>query len=290
MDLPRLRAIVLDNDETTGSYMIVFAFLRALAINKEHSYSELSKLFKRLAFWMFKYNVFRPGIRRLLRKIRDLKQLKSVDAIIMYTNQQDGDTEIVYTDDPGPYHDFINKPAHTIAYMMETVLEDKLFDHILTRDPEQLPEKDGSFPKTFNRIFKLYSNYAKDLSNIIFIDDYACPEFIRADGIEKLHKDAWYCIAPYTRNLSEVEIRDCIEYCFKDPIDREIMFHRIYKYYRRSMIRQREPSAPCEITVHELCDTLDYKFLYKDIFKKIFDESKKDKTHLKILHLLEHNG
>jgi hypothetical protein len=291
MEKPSLRAIVLDNDETTGSYMIVFSFLNALQKDRSHfKYSELAELFKKLAFWMFKNNVFRPGIRRLLSKIKTLKKTNSIDAVIMYTNQINGNVEISYEDEEGSFHDFINMPAKTIAYMMECLVGENVFDDIITRSPDQICEEDGIYPKSFRRILDLYPNYANDITNIIFIDDYACPRFIRADDIEKVHHDSWYCISPYMRRLSEVDIRNCIEYCYSDPIDREFMFYKVYKHYRHNMPKQRDDSAPCEVTIHELCDILDYKFIYQDIFNKIFDERETDKNHLKILSLLEDNG
>lgn len=291
MEKPSLRAVVLDNDETTGSYMLVFSFLNALYKHRSHfKHSELAELFKKLAFWMFKNNLFRPGIRRLLNKIKTLKKTNSIDAVIMYTNQNNGNVEVFYDDDEGPYHDFINMPAKTISYMMECLVGENIFDHILTRNPEQIPEEDGSYPKNFRRILDLYPNYANDITNIIFIDDYACPKHIRADSIEKVHHDSWYCISPYIRRLSEADIRNCIEYCYDEPIDREFMFYKVYKHYIHNMPKFTDDSAPCEVTIHELCDILDYKFIYQDIFKTIFEERESDKNHLKILSLLEDNG
>ena len=284
-----LRAIVLDNDETTGSYLLLFAFINAVQRDGDLTYAYLASLFRTLALWMVRHTVFRPGIRALLQKIRDLKSEKSIDAVIMYTNQTEGNLPISYLDERGEYPDFLNSPAKTIAYMLECLLQEKLFDHILTRPRQQLPEKGGFYPKRFERILNLYPEYPKDISRCVFIDDYACPQFIKAEGIEIIHSDSWYCIAPYVRILSEDEIYDCVNTCFQDKMYREQMFHRIRLYYKKHKSEARQ-TYPCEKSIHELCDFLDYKYIYSDIFNKILRGEEKDLNHCQLLTILEIDG
>jgi hypothetical protein len=257
-----LRALILDNDETTGSYMIVFAFIYAISFNMNLKHEYVANIFKRLAFWMFKNNVFRPGIRSLLKKILLLKKYNYLDAVIIYTNQQDSSNSYNYKDYSLEYPDFIKSPAKTIAYMMECLINEKLFDHILTRDPSQEPTSGGVFTKTFDRILQLYPNYPRDITNIVFVDDLASPDFIRANGIDKIHEDSWYCISPYIRNLKQYEIRDCILFCFQDSRDHENIFKRVYNYLN---IKRKSPQTFYETNENDfthLSNFLELKFIF----------------------------
>jgi hypothetical protein len=270
MEKRPLRAVILDNDETTGSYGILFAYIEAFKHDKVLTYNYLAGFFHSLAVWMYQYNIFRPGILNLLRKLKELKKSKSIDAVIMYTNQTDGKLQTKYLDEQGAYPDFLNSPARTIAYMLECLLGENLFDHILVRPSDLLPDKNGYYPKTFERVLNLYPERPKDITQCIFIDDYACPQFIKADGMQVIHEDAWYCISPHIRVLSEYDILNCVNMCFHDEKYREMMYGHINKFYKRYKPSTKETHLT-EKSIYHLCDCLDYKYVYSSILKTILD-------------------
>jgi hypothetical protein len=84
-----LRAVILDNDETTGSYAIVFAIVHVLQIAESKNQVFVGHVLERLAKWMVAQRVFRPGIRNFLGNLISLREDNKIDAIIMYTNQLD---------------------------------------------------------------------------------------------------------------------------------------------------------------------------------------------------------
>lgn len=79
-----LRAIVLDNDETTGSFL----GLKKLVENSEkEDYSEFIKEATELLTKPIKgRSAFRTGIETFLEKLYELKKQDKIDAVIMYTN------------------------------------------------------------------------------------------------------------------------------------------------------------------------------------------------------------
>jgi hypothetical protein len=77
-----LRAIILDNDETTGSYQLLALGLQK-AIGKGWSIEESVAY---LTTKLYSEGAFRNGIIDFLKTINDLRVTNKVDAVIMYTN------------------------------------------------------------------------------------------------------------------------------------------------------------------------------------------------------------
>lgn len=196
---PPLRAVVLDNDETTGSYGLLFAYLSILEQIPDLQQEILDYILQRLATWMVVHNVFRPGLRSLLRCCIALRRQKQIDAIIMYTNQYNSGTRF--------------SVPNAIAYMMNHLAGESVFDHILTR-PEH-PEQDGVYRKQFFRILDLFPGVPRDIRQITFFDDCALPNFIGHISIHPSATDesCWYKVTPYTRTLTQKDVYDSILYC-----------------------------------------------------------------------------
>ena len=227
-----LRAIILDNDETTGSYILVYSILIGVTMTNTLTRNDFCLILQRLARWMIIHNVFRPGLRTLLDTISTLRKGNAIDAIIMYTNQT-GEMEFLLENKK--YN--ISVPQ-SIAYMIDFLTDCKpFFDSILMRVEGTKPDPNGWFPKTFSRILNLYPNKPKDIRQIVFVDDLSTPEYIHAYDIPNTHKslESWYPIRPYYRYLSDHEIRECIRTCFEDIIDLQnhpYFFKDILDYYR----------------------------------------------------------
>ena len=216
---PPLRAVVLDNDETTGSYGILFAITQVLQQIDNLDLQSLQGIYQRLGNWMIVHNVFRPGLRSLLRCCLALRKQKRIDAILMYTNQTDSHTN--------------TSVPRAISYMMTCLLGEPVFDHILARPTH--PEQDGVYRKQFYRILDLYPGVPKDIREITFLDDYAVPDFICHAGIHKSATDekCWVKIEPYYRILSPKEVYECVIYCFQPVFqtDIQILVETVFQWY-----------------------------------------------------------
>jgi hypothetical protein len=212
-----LRAVVLDNDETTGSYGIVFAVLSVLQKQQGLSSNEILLVLNRLAKWMLEKEFFRPGLGPFIETLVELRENGSLDAILMYTNQVD----CTPFDARRQSNEFVHElysPAHAIAYMISYLVQDYVFEYILTRPlgTQQIPNT-GYFPKQFKRIFDLFPEKLVNTKHILFFDDLATPEILRDDGIAKvaIHSMSRVMVPPYRRQITEADIHDCINTCFK---------------------------------------------------------------------------
>lgn len=216
---PPLRAVVLDNDETTGSYGLLFAITQVLEQLQILDLPTIQGIYQRLGNWMIVHNVFRPGLRTLLRCCVALRKQKRIDAILMYTNQIDTHTNF--------------SVPRAIAYMMSALSGEQVFDHILSRPT--YPEQDGVYRKQFYRILNLYPDLPKDIREITFIDDYAVPDFICHAGIQKsaTSEKCWLKVEPYSRILSLKEVYECVVYCFQPVFcdDLQVLIDAVFQWY-----------------------------------------------------------
>lgn len=214
-----LRAIILDNDETTGSYTLVYSILIGITTVKGITQENYGIILKRLASWMVAHNVFRPGLKSVIETIAHLKKKMVIDTVIMYTNQTGEDIPINLKEG-----NRITSLPRTIAFMMEYLNDSKpVFDLILTRPLNAKYLLNGWCPKKFSRVLKFYPNKPKDIRKMVFVDDMGTPEYIYAHDIldTRKSKESWYPIPPYYRYLSTIEIHDCLRTCFEDIYDLE---------------------------------------------------------------------
>jgi hypothetical protein len=200
-----LRAVILDNDETTGSYVIVFSILQILRCCKNKSDSFVKSILNKLYEWMILHNCFRPGLRNLLETLIRLRKNNQIEAIIMYTNQLEFESP---NPDESP---LLFSAPKCIAYMMSKMVGENVFDHILTR-----PQ--GPLQKRFERILNLYPEYPRDIRDITFIDDLATPCYITAFTIpkNKIDESSWYKVEPYHKIFSHLEVMKLADSIFEN--------------------------------------------------------------------------
>jgi len=212
-----LRAVILDNDETTGSYLIVLSVIKAL--NKCGNIDSLyfQYILEKLSLWMLKNSIFRPGLVDFLRTLRDLRKANKIDAIIMYTNQYEIDSSL-----------FTSLPR-CIEYMFNFMVPEFSFDNILTR-PSNYITVNNVIPKQFRRVLDLYPDRPSDISQILFFDDLAVPLYIRTDGIQVYCESARVLVEPYSCILYKEEIEECIKTCFDNTIDNDFISN-VVQYY-----------------------------------------------------------
>ena len=233
MESRPLRAVILDNDETTGSYTIVFALLLALQKIPNLRMSTVATILQRLGTWMVRNQVFRPGLRLFLKTLLELKKEGKIDTIIMYTNQKEHPIPPSYTNQGTDYLPLLWSVPLAIAYMFCFLMGDNIIDAILTRPKNVIRGQNQIILKYWTRIFELFPDRPYDIRSMIFIDDLACPKNISADGIPRhaIQDDCWYRVEPYYRDLNDREIYDCLRTCFKDLDIVDSLFEKIYLYY-----------------------------------------------------------
>lgn len=206
-----LRAVVLDNDEATGYYLIIFDVWTTLirtSLGEQLSFRQVLDFF--IENWK-SYNIFRPGLFKFLKTCVKLRDEGRIDAIIMYTHQN---SEFTWSD--------WSVPAFLSVLMGNIVAKEfpggtlprTLFDYVLTLPPAEFQKKvNGWAVKDFDRILNLYPWKPRDIRQIIFIDDHATPKHIEADTI---HADAkgwnsWYKVAPYRVHHGSKQYIEIIE-------------------------------------------------------------------------------
>lgn len=247
---PPLRAVVLDNDETTGSYGLLFALICVFREEPIITNTRFKRFLKNLAIWMLTNGLFRPGIQNLLYTITTLRKRGLIDKIIMYTNQ----TENPYS------NQYLDSAPSCIAYMMNCISKQSVFDTILAKDGYS-PLAAQYTPKTFRRILDLFPDKPNDIRNIVFVDDMASPEHIQPDTIPPQLQSAncWYSIMPYYRHLTKQDIYDCLKFVLFTSVLADMYIERVWEAYQR-YIPRGETSELTAIPILYLCDTLERKF------------------------------
>jgi hypothetical protein len=203
---PPLRAVVLDNDETTGSYGIIYSLLthlRGLSLTEE----DTARLYNRLAHALEEYQLFRPHLGHLLQTLDALGDELVLDTVIMYTNQT---CELALQPhiDPESFsvQNLLYSVPLTIAYLMNEVYHTVAFHKILTRPPLLRGIQHTSCPKSFSRILDMYPSKARSTEKILFVDDNASPEFITFCPRTQTYQHSYVRIRPYVRILTDAEL------------------------------------------------------------------------------------
>jgi hypothetical protein len=205
---PPLRAVVLDNDETTGSYGIIFSLLTHLRTLQLEEVM-VACIYKRLARALDDYQLFRPHLGRLLQTLDLLGDEFTLDAVIMYTNQTCELGQQTSTEDGTEIysiHNLLYSVPLTIAYLMNEVYHATVFHKILVRPPLLRGIRHTSCPKSFSRILNMYPTKARSTEKILFVDDNASPEFITACPRTETHPHSYVRIQPYVRILTDAEL------------------------------------------------------------------------------------
>jgi hypothetical protein len=213
-----LKAVILDNDETTGSYIIVYSMLKSLQ-NLGHIEPQLfTYILERLAVWMVKHSIFRRGLIGFLSTLVDLKKAGKIDAVIMYTNQYE------------PNENLSESLPRCIQYMFMYLVPGFVFDHILTR-PENPLVINNSYLKQFKRVLDLYPYRPSDNTQILFFDDLAVPMYLNDDGVKVTSDSSRILVDPYYCVLYKEDIKDCVKFCLNNMVDLKEFTHSVTYYY-----------------------------------------------------------
>jgi hypothetical protein len=189
-----LRAIILDNDEASGSYLILFDLWETLMRTSLGSVLTFKQILDFLIKKTGDYNIFRPGLIQFLETCVELRDANRIDAIIMYTHQN---ADFTWGNWSVPAL-LATLMGHLVA--ARRPMKRNLFDYVLTLPPEGFQkETNGWVVKKFDRILNLYPWKPRDIREIVFIDDNASPKYIEAGSIDsdKKHASSWYKVSPY---------------------------------------------------------------------------------------------
>ena len=80
------RIVILDNDETTGSYWALFSLIHIFRDNEVEG-MQLQAIIPMMAEFAIKTNIFRPGLVKLIHTLHKLREKGLLDAVVMYTYQ-----------------------------------------------------------------------------------------------------------------------------------------------------------------------------------------------------------
>jgi hypothetical protein len=223
-----LRAIILDNDETTGSYGILFAILEHLRpLSSKLDATFVQRFLKRLSYWMMTHGLFRPGLRKLLSVCMALRNAGAIDAIIMYTNQSE-------VKPPEGTVEFLCSPPKCIQYMFSYIMTQQVFDHLLTRPAHGQTLQGGWKVKQFKRVLDVYPDRPLDMRGLLFLDDLAIQPYIQTTGIPKqgVFPSSYFRVTPYKRVLGPKDVFECLLHIFGgENLTHEFM-DDIYTTYR----------------------------------------------------------
>lgn len=223
-----LKAVILDNDETTGSYGIVFSVLTQLQKENTITNDDIRHIYNRLAEQMVYYNLFRPHLAMLMHALEFLKTEDYIDSVIMYTNQTES-KPYNYRDN---FKGLLYNVPYTISYLIYSATSLNIFNDVLSRPTFLRGIHHTICQKSFNRIFALDNKAIKDTRDILFVDDNASPKFITASSKTIVHKESFYKIEPYIKTLTSKELDSVLQTIFHGISIKETTIAKIKEQYR----------------------------------------------------------
>lgn len=197
------RILILDNDETTGSYNLLFHLYDLFAVSEFGSKLDIALTMTALTRTFKILGIFRPGLTRLLQCASTLKKDNRLAKVVMYTNQLDVRQ---IRDAPKWKCDGIEWSVPMIIQVMLVYLADnpKLIDTILTR-PLETDLRIGDYPvKDFVRAFRaVYPTGPINLSKTLFLDDLADHPYIIDSSKSKTDTNSRMKLTPYVKKLDQ---------------------------------------------------------------------------------------
>ena len=212
------RIIILDNDETVGSFWPLY---KALHLIRDFDIKNIriQDIIPQITQYCLKGNIFRPGVEKLVKTLAALKDANKVDRLVMYTYQREA---LGRKDDWHVFHNSygqqINVPF-VIDYCFGYIASNfkivrPFFDSIITRNIHNAfygRTVDEPFnEKSLDVVFKKTRIYpTHDLRGITFIDDCFMnthfPEVINKKHIIKGPLSSIY-ISRYTITIEHMPV------------------------------------------------------------------------------------
>jgi hypothetical protein len=272
------RIVVIDNDETTGSYGPLFHLLDLLSQHEPGLHEagiRLRDLVPALGLFCLEGQLFRPGLRDLLLALRALRQKGRVDAVVMYTYQSEAplrSREALY-DAVGQ---FISVPV-LIDYMFGWLVSsgkkvepftssraggllqgkaEPFFDRRIVRETHMraLRRSDGNLgAKKLSVVFdELQRKPSADLRGVVFMDDCLAnvrlPASIGGEAVKAAALTA-LSVAPYEMREMYIPLLEKAFWNLYDNLLKKIINPQSYLQFSTESIiavmKELAPSPEC---------------------------------------------
>lgn len=181
------KIIILDNDETTGSYKLIFLLYDFLLKSKVGKHIDLGTVVHIIKHYYSTNSIqpiIRPHVGMFLSNLIQLRNKGKIDHIVMLTNQH---TSTLWTDS--------TNSRWTISEIIAALLfleaggkeSNELWSAIITRDLHA-PVVDGYNVKYLSRVFRALNIPVEAWSykHVWFIDDYASDKYAKLWSEEDL--------------------------------------------------------------------------------------------------------
>ncbi len=233
MNIPHI--LILDNDETTGSYYLLFSLYDFLSRSTFNGKINAAKTLKLLLKILEQNDVFRPGLRAFLHDMYLLKKQGHLNNICIYTNQLDvryvNGYKLLKTSDGKEW-----SVPEILRTMFNMIVKDPWFiDAVYTRPNTNVNLAEDYPIKDFVRVFDdLYPDRRVDLSYTAFVDDRFHRKYIvdssqsGTDSRSRIPIDPYMIVLPRNvfydtieqiaeiNNLNMVENMSLIKKCEKE--------------------------------------------------------------------------
>ena len=195
------RILILDNDETTGSYNLLFHLYDFLASSDIGKRLQPAPTLNIITHCFKNLGIFRPGLTKFLKTASSLKKKNRLDKIIMYTNQLDC-RHARHMPIWHPIGGEWSVPMMIQIMLVHLADDPALIDEILTR-PLRPMHKIGDYPvKDFVRAFRsVYPIGTIDLSKTLFFDDLADHPYVIDSSDSKTDTNSRFPVDGYSRKL-----------------------------------------------------------------------------------------
>jgi len=224
------RVLILDNDETTGSYYILFSLYDLLALSHFGDKLDSQKTLESLCRSCEEFGVFRPGLRAFLKEIEEMKQKGLVEKLCLYTNQLD--VRDVYHHPHWKTKDGITWSVPLMISKMFNILaeNDKFVDELYTRPIGNVKQVNNYPVKDLARVFtSLYPKDKVNLERTMFVDDLHHRKYIIDSSNSKTDKASRCPISAYSRQLPKD--------AFSTIVDRILRIHGLELHWHNSILR-----------------------------------------------------
>lgn len=209
------RILILDNDETTGSYTLLFHLYDFLATSEIGKRLQPAVTLNAITHCFKNLGVFRSGLTKFLKTASSLKKKNCLDKIIMYTNQLDC-RQSRHMPIWNPIGGEWSVPMMIQIMLVHLANDQTLIDEILTRHLRPTHHI-GDYPvKDLVRAFRsVYPTSPVNLSKTLFFDDLAEHPYIIDSSDSKTDSNSRFQLEGYSRKLRPSSFRYTVKHIFE---------------------------------------------------------------------------
>ena len=230
------KVLILDNDETTGSYYILFSLYDLFALSHFGHRLDSRKTLEILVRSCEEFGVFRPGLRAFLGQVLDMKQKGTIEKVCLYTNQLD--VRQVYHH---PHWKTRDGKVWSVPLMIQEMFnilvgDSEFIDRLFTRPVGDVNQIEKYPVKDLARVYKdIYPKDKVDLSKTLFVDDLHQRKYIIDSTKSGTDRYSRCAIPPYSRQLPKNT--------FQIIMERILNAHGMELHWHNSILRDSVESG-----------------------------------------------